>query len=158
MNGGTSKLRTLSSKDLLVQLPMLQHLLQRLVDCKPSGQATHDPVVQVGLLAFFLGFLGPYGLRLNMLDQLSMLGWSRLCTTLSSRWGLFGIAVASSSWCGLGQVMCCQSSWAWSGWHARFWQPVAVKAPSLRTCRSCKTAYPAEHVGGAGHPAAGADG
>ena len=64
VNGGTSKLRTLSSKDLLVQLPMLQHLLQRLVDCKPSGQATHDPVVQVGRclvsvpLLWFLG-VGP---------------------------------------------------------------------------------------------------
>ena len=47
MNGGTSRLRSLGSKDLLSQLPMLQHLLQRLVDCKPSGQALHDPVVQV---------------------------------------------------------------------------------------------------------------
>ena len=50
MNGGTSKLRTLGSKELLVQLPMLQHLLQRLVDCKPTGQALHDPVVQVSCL------------------------------------------------------------------------------------------------------------
>ena len=47
VNGGTSKLRTLGSKELLVQLPMLQHLLQRLVDCKPTGRAMHDPVVQV---------------------------------------------------------------------------------------------------------------
>ena len=47
VNGGTSKLRTLGSKDLLLQLPMLQHLLQRLVDCKPSGKAAQDEVVQV---------------------------------------------------------------------------------------------------------------
>ena len=49
MNGGTSKLRTLGSKELLMQLPMLQHLLQRLVDCKPTGRAAHDEVVQVRL-------------------------------------------------------------------------------------------------------------
>ena len=42
-------MRSLGPKDLLTQLPMLQHLLQRLVDCKPTGQATHDPVVQVTL-------------------------------------------------------------------------------------------------------------
>ena len=40
-------MRSLAAKELLEQLPLLQHLLQRLVDCKPSGQATHDPVVQV---------------------------------------------------------------------------------------------------------------
>ena len=44
-----SRLRSLGGKEMLTQLPILQHLMQRLVDCKPSGQATHDPVVQVAL-------------------------------------------------------------------------------------------------------------
>ncbi|KAK9813333.1 hypothetical protein WJX73_000925 [Symbiochloris irregularis] len=47
---GESKMRTLGGKEMLSQLPLLQHLLQRLVDCKPTGQATHDPVVQASLL------------------------------------------------------------------------------------------------------------
>lgn len=41
-------MRNLEGKQMLTQLPILQHLMQRLVDCKPTGQATHDPVVQVG--------------------------------------------------------------------------------------------------------------
>ena len=40
-------MRNLEGKEMLTQLPILQHLMQRLVDCKPTGQATHDPVVQV---------------------------------------------------------------------------------------------------------------
>ena len=44
-------MRTLSSDQLLKQLPVLQRLQQRLMDCKPSGAAARDPVVQGALMA-----------------------------------------------------------------------------------------------------------
>ena len=46
-SGEASRMRTLSGKDLLIQLPYLQRLLQRLVDCRPGGPCVHDEVVQV---------------------------------------------------------------------------------------------------------------
>ena len=46
--GVESRLRTLSPRDLLYQLPHLQRLQRRLLDCVPRGAATHDPVVLVG--------------------------------------------------------------------------------------------------------------
>ena len=49
--GGTSKMRTLSAGELLKQLPVLQRLQLRLMDCKPSGVAAHDSVVQASLMA-----------------------------------------------------------------------------------------------------------
>ena len=48
-SGEQSKLRQLQSQELLFQMPFLQKLLQRLLDCKPTGAASHDTVVQVGL-------------------------------------------------------------------------------------------------------------
>lgn len=50
-HGGESRLRTLSAEQLLQQLPVLQRLQQRLMDCKPSGAAAHDSVVQAALMA-----------------------------------------------------------------------------------------------------------
>lgn len=50
-SGEASRMRTLSGKDLLIQLPYLQRLLQRLVDCRPGGPCVHDVVVQVCSLA-----------------------------------------------------------------------------------------------------------
>lgn len=44
-------MRSLSGEQLLKQLPVLQRLQQRLMDCKPSGAASHDPVVQAALMA-----------------------------------------------------------------------------------------------------------
>ena len=49
--GETSSMRNLSGLLLLRQLPVLQRLQQRLMDCKPSGKAAHDPVVQAALVA-----------------------------------------------------------------------------------------------------------
>ena len=40
-------MRQLPAAELLVQMPFLQKLLQRLLDCKPTGSASHDAVVQV---------------------------------------------------------------------------------------------------------------
>ena len=40
-------MRQLPAAELLVQMPFLQKLLQRLLDCKPTGAASHDAVVQV---------------------------------------------------------------------------------------------------------------
>ncbi|KAK9841579.1 hypothetical protein WJX74_008216 [Apatococcus lobatus] len=48
-SGEASRMRTLSGKDLLIQLPYLQRLLQRLVDCRPGGPCLHDEVVQESL-------------------------------------------------------------------------------------------------------------
>jgi len=48
-SGTESKLRILSPKDLLQQMPYLQRLQRRLVDCLPRGQATHDQVVLLSL-------------------------------------------------------------------------------------------------------------
>lgn len=45
--GSDSRLRSLSATDLLQQLPHLQRLQRRLVDCLPKGQAARDPVVLV---------------------------------------------------------------------------------------------------------------
>ena len=45
--GDASKLRSMPAAQLLSQLPHLQRLLQRLLDCKPAGAASHDIVVQV---------------------------------------------------------------------------------------------------------------
>ena len=47
--GKESKMRTLSPKDLLQQLPYLQRLQRRLVDCLPRGQAARDDVVLLSL-------------------------------------------------------------------------------------------------------------
>lgn len=49
-SGEQSRLRGLSATDLLFQMPFLQTLLQRLLDCRPSGAAAHDAVVQVTLI------------------------------------------------------------------------------------------------------------
>ncbi|BDA41120.1 probable clathrin assembly protein At2g01600 at N-terminal half [Coccomyxa sp. Obi] len=51
--GEQSRMRTLGSEELLRQLPVLQRLLGRLVDCRPTGAASLDPVVQ-GSLFFVL--------------------------------------------------------------------------------------------------------
>ena len=45
--GSQSRLRTLVARDLLYQLPFLQRLQRRLLDCVPKGQAARDPVVLV---------------------------------------------------------------------------------------------------------------
>ncbi len=45
--GRESRLRGLSGEALLSQMPLLQRLLARLVDCRPTGGAAHDPVVHV---------------------------------------------------------------------------------------------------------------
>lgn len=50
-SGESSRMRTLAGEQLLKQLPTLQRLQQRLMDCKPSGAAAHDPVVQAALMA-----------------------------------------------------------------------------------------------------------
>jgi hypothetical protein len=49
--GESSRMRTLSGEQLLKQLPVLQRLQQRLMDCKPGGAAAHDGVVQTALMA-----------------------------------------------------------------------------------------------------------
>ncbi|KAL3153723.1 hypothetical protein ABBQ32_013317 [Trebouxia sp. C0010 RCD-2024] len=49
-SGEQSKMRQLPAPDLLAQMPFLQKLLQRLLDCKPTGGASHDAVVQQSLL------------------------------------------------------------------------------------------------------------
>ncbi len=41
-------MRALTTELLLLQLPMLQRLMNRLVDCRPTGAACQDHVVQVG--------------------------------------------------------------------------------------------------------------
>lgn len=48
--GAESKLRNLAPKDLLEQLPVMQRLMQRLMDCMPKGAAARDWVVQMALL------------------------------------------------------------------------------------------------------------
>ena len=53
-SGEASRMRTLSGKDLLIQLPYLQRLLQRLVDCRPGGPCVHDQVVQVSICRFYV--------------------------------------------------------------------------------------------------------
>ena len=45
--GTPSRLRALTPPDLLYQLPLLQRLQRRLMDCVPRGQAALDPVVLV---------------------------------------------------------------------------------------------------------------
>ena len=52
-SGEQSRMRQLASSELLVQMPFLQKLLQRLLDCKPTGAASHDAVVQVPTNMFF---------------------------------------------------------------------------------------------------------
>ena len=74
-------MRTLGGKEMLTQLPLLQHLLQRLVDCKPSGQATHDPVVQVPIQLSSSG-LGP-----ACDDSGKNMGWPADCWAGQSRLG-----------------------------------------------------------------------
>ena len=46
-SGEQSKMRQLPASELLVQMPFLQKLLQRLLDCKPTGAASRDAVVPV---------------------------------------------------------------------------------------------------------------
>lgn len=46
--GEQSRMRALTTELLLQQLPMLQRLMSRLVDCRPTGAACQDHVVQVG--------------------------------------------------------------------------------------------------------------
>ena len=48
--GTQSRLRALAPSDLLRQLPYLQRLQRRLVDCVPRGQAMRDDVVLVSCL------------------------------------------------------------------------------------------------------------
>jgi len=45
-SGEQSRLRQLPAQELLFQMPFLQKLLRRLLDCKPTGAASHDAVVQ----------------------------------------------------------------------------------------------------------------
>ena len=45
--GVESRMRSLPARDLLFQLPYLQRLQRRLLDCVPRGAAMHDPVVLV---------------------------------------------------------------------------------------------------------------
>ncbi|KAI3432215.1 hypothetical protein D9Q98_003777 [Chlorella vulgaris] len=47
--GTESRLRSLPPRDLLFQLPHLQRLQRRLLDCVPRGAARHDPVVLFSL-------------------------------------------------------------------------------------------------------------
>ncbi|PSC73445.1 clathrin assembly [Micractinium conductrix] len=47
--GVESRLRGLPARDLLFQLPHLQRLQRRQLDCMPRGAATHDPVVLFAL-------------------------------------------------------------------------------------------------------------
>lgn len=47
--GKESRMRTLVPKDLLQQMPYLQRLQRRLVDCLPRGQAAQDDVVLLSL-------------------------------------------------------------------------------------------------------------
>lgn len=49
--GEVFSLRDLSGEELLRQLPVLQKLQQRMMDCKPGGAAKSDPVVQASLFA-----------------------------------------------------------------------------------------------------------
>lgn len=44
-------MRALTTEALLQQLPMLQRLMNRLVDCRPTGAACQDHVVQVNAAA-----------------------------------------------------------------------------------------------------------
>ncbi|KAA6422373.1 MAG: clathrin assembly factor [Trebouxia sp. A1-2] len=43
-SGEQSRLRQLPAQELLFQMPFLQKLLRRLLDCKPTGAASHDAV------------------------------------------------------------------------------------------------------------------
>lgn len=45
--GNQSRLRTMGARELLYQLPFLQRLQRRLLDCVPRGQAARDHVVLV---------------------------------------------------------------------------------------------------------------
>ena len=45
-SGEQSRLRQLPAQELLTQMPFLQKLLRCLLDCKPTGVASHDAVVQ----------------------------------------------------------------------------------------------------------------
>lgn len=47
--GQESRMRGLGPRDLLLQLPHLQRLQRRLLDCTPHGAAMHDPVVLFSL-------------------------------------------------------------------------------------------------------------
>lgn len=47
--GAPSRMRSLPPRELLQQLPHLQRLERRLLDCVPRGAATHDPVVLFSL-------------------------------------------------------------------------------------------------------------
>jgi hypothetical protein len=45
--GSESRMRSLGARDLLYQLPHLQRLQRRQLDCVPRGAAMNDPVVLV---------------------------------------------------------------------------------------------------------------
>ncbi|CAL5227469.1 g10446 [Coccomyxa viridis] len=47
--GEQSRMRALTTELLLQQLPMLQRLMNRLIDCRPTGAASQDHVVQAAL-------------------------------------------------------------------------------------------------------------
>ncbi|KAK9806363.1 hypothetical protein WJX72_011503 [[Myrmecia] bisecta] len=49
-SGEPSRMRSLNSTDLLFQLPFLQKLLERLMDCKPGVMSGRDPIVQGAVL------------------------------------------------------------------------------------------------------------
>lgn len=61
-------MRTLGGEELLRQLPVLQRLLSRLVDCKPTGGAAQDHVVQVFQCPDCFGFASRFIKLLQRLD------------------------------------------------------------------------------------------
>lgn len=70
-SGEASRLKGLSTKDLLQQLPYLQRLQRRLVDCVPRGQAMRDDVV---LVCFFENIIviGTYDCPLSPIHPIIM--------------------------------------------------------------------------------------
>ena len=48
--GAESQMRSLPAADLLQHLPVMQKLMERLMDCLPKGAAANDWVVQMALL------------------------------------------------------------------------------------------------------------
>lgn len=60
-SGEQSRLRQLPAQELLFQMPFLQKLLRRLLDCKPTGAASHDAVVQASTDDIHLALHDPAG-------------------------------------------------------------------------------------------------
>lgn len=61
-SGEQSRLRQLPAQELLFQMPFLQKLLRRLLDCKPTGAASHDAVVQASTDSMNLALHNPAAL------------------------------------------------------------------------------------------------